>query len=101
MAKSLKEIEKAFCEQYQLQNSQGKKTKKEKTNSKKISVISDIIFYTSIVGAAVMALIISWRGELSGTTYDVFYDYRNIILAGFLFLIVVSFVLKFLENRRE
>lgn len=101
MAKSLREIEEAFSEQRQLQNSKEKEAKKEKTKKQKISLLSDVIFYTAMAGAAVMALIISRSGVLSGTTYDVFYDYRNIILVGFLFLIIVSFVLKFLENRRE
>lgn len=107
MAKSLQDIEKDFCEQYQQESLQeeGKqsedKTNEVKQSDGKFSLASDIIFCVALVGIGILAMLLS-RDEqngLSGGIYEFFGDYLEVMLVGFFCLIVVSFVLRFWGNK--
>jgi hypothetical protein len=92
MAKSLQDIEQDFYKRH-------KQEKKKKR--KNLSLISDIIFCGALVVGGFSALILSWgeRGHMLAGIYDVLFSYREPLVGIVFILIIVSFVLRFCEDK--
>ena len=95
MIKSLQDIEKDFQEQQQPES--------PKKKDSKVSLLSDVVFCIALIGVGLSAIILSWgeRGGTAGGLYDVLETHQEVVLLGFLTLIVISFVLRFLGSSEK
>jgi hypothetical protein len=124
MAKSLQEINTAFYEKCQdeqslekdnpseeWQEESGQKEDEQKEDEQiavvrkpmKVLIISDIIFYFSFFGSGLSAfcLLRGERSEYTGSIYQILNEYRGVVLVGFSVLIIASFIMRFIGNSKQ
>jgi len=109
MPKSLEEIQAEFNNRISVPKARPKEvpikeeTVKSRYQPKKMALVSDIIFVYALVTMGICAIIISRyeRDAQGGEIYRFINEKREIILIIFVILMITSFLLRILEQKKE